>query len=327
MTDPISQDGNHSSTDDSPIGGQSKLNDIMIAMDVVDTLRHDRKLVDRELNDDVRRDDLIKRLREIYHGQGIEVPDHILEEGVKALEEDRFVYTPPPEGRVSTRLAKLYVTRWSWGRYAIGIAAGLIAFFLANYFFYERPRALEAEAVQRELTVTLPKELRSLASAVASEGADQAVGAKAQQVTKAGLNAAKSGELATARASRDELKTTLDQLRASYSIRIVNREGEVSGLWRIPQANPDAYNFYLVVEAIGSDGKVMPRSVLNEETGKRETVTTWAQRVDRQVLVDVKADKDDDGIIQNATVGQKARGQLEPTWTIPVAGGAITRWK
>ena len=62
----------------------------MIAMDVVDTLRHDRLIVDRELNDAGRHDDLIKRLREIYKGQGIEVPDHILEEGVKALKEDRF---------------------------------------------------------------------------------------------------------------------------------------------------------------------------------------------------------------------------------------------
>ncbi|MEO1206154.1 MAG: DUF6384 family protein [Pseudomonadota bacterium] len=318
---------NATPSDETSSGGRSKLNDIMIAMDVVDTLRHDRQLVNRELNEDVRREDLIDRLRDIYHGQGIEVPDHILEEGVKALEEDRFTYSPPPAENLSTRLAKLYVTRWSWGRYVIGIAAGLMAFLLANYVFYERPRALQEAAQQTELTVTLPQDLTSLASAVASESTDASLAEQAQQAAKTGLNAAKTGDLQTARTSRDELKTMLDQLRAAYDIRIVNREGEVSGLWRIPKTNPDAYNFYLVVEAIGPDGKPLPRSILNEETGKRETVSTWGQRVERQLLVDVKADKEDDGIIQNAIVGKKVRGQLEPTWSIPVAGGAITRWK
>ena len=68
------------------------LDDVMIAMDVVDTLRHDRRILERELNDERRRAELIERLRNLYKGQGIEVPDSILEEGVRALEERRFVY-------------------------------------------------------------------------------------------------------------------------------------------------------------------------------------------------------------------------------------------
>ncbi|MEL7049985.1 MAG: DUF6384 family protein, partial [Pseudomonadota bacterium] len=197
MTDVTAQDPAPEQTPADQARGTSTLNDIMIAMDVVDTLRHDRKLVDRELNDDVRREDLIDRLREIYSGQGIEVPDHILEEGVTALEEDRFTYVPPPEHDVSTRLAKLYVTRWSWGRYVIGIAGGLLAFYLANYVLYERPRALEAQAVQRELTVVLPDELTTLASAVSSESTADALKTRAQQIAKTGLNAASSGDIQT----------------------------------------------------------------------------------------------------------------------------------
>jgi hypothetical protein len=59
-------------------------------MDVVDTLRHDQRLVERELSADASDEALIKRLREVYKGQGIEVPDRVLEEGVKALKEKRF---------------------------------------------------------------------------------------------------------------------------------------------------------------------------------------------------------------------------------------------
>jgi hypothetical protein len=52
-----------------------KLDELMLAMDVVDTLRHDQRLVERELLADASDEALIKRLRELYKGQGIEVPD------------------------------------------------------------------------------------------------------------------------------------------------------------------------------------------------------------------------------------------------------------
>lgn len=297
----------------------------MIAMDVVDTLRHDESLVERELDDSARRRNLIDRLREIYRGQGIEVPDRILEEGVRALEEDRFTYKPPDPDALSTRLAKLYVTRCSWGRWAAGLVIGVIAVVAVNYIAFERPRDLRIAAEQHELT-GLPATIERLVADIRTESADPLVAARAEGIGKSAVNAARAGNLTEARSAREELRETLESLRSVYDIRIVNRPGEVSGLWRIPDANPDALNFYVVVEAVAADGGVIRRTVTNEETGKRETVTSWAQRVDRQVLVDVKADKEDDGIIQNNVVGRKMRGQLEPEWTIPVRGGAITRW-
>lgn len=306
--------------------GKSPLNEIMIAMDVVDTLRHDRNLVERELNDDVRRKDLIDRLRKIYQGQGIEVSDRMLEEGVRALEEGRFTYTPPDPDKISTRLARLYVTRWSWGRYVIGAALAIAALFIFNYAVYERPKLLKAEAEQQDLR-ELPQRIKALAASVGSEANDPLIGAKAEAVAQSGANAVAAGDLAAARKAETELIATLERLRSSYEIRIVNRPGEVSGLWRIPDANPDTYNFYLVVEAIGADGKPIALSIKNEETGKTDRVETWAVRVDRSVLTTVKADKDDDGIIQNNIVGRKERGRLEPDWTIATQGGAITRWK
>src|SRR4029453_14516698 len=42
---------------------------LVLAMDVVDTLRHRERLVERELNEE----QLIERLRSLYKGQGIEV--------------------------------------------------------------------------------------------------------------------------------------------------------------------------------------------------------------------------------------------------------------
>src|SRR3954462_3581516 len=91
------------------------LDETMLAMDVVDTLRHADRLVERELEGDARRAALKQRLREVYAGQGIAGPDAILDQGVAALEQHRFTYTPtaPSLGR---SLATLWATRARWGR-------------------------------------------------------------------------------------------------------------------------------------------------------------------------------------------------------------------
>ena len=86
------------------------LDDVMLAMDVVDTLRHQQVLIDRELNAEDRDRKLVARLREIYASQGIDVPDHVLEEGVEALKQDRFTYTAGPDN-FQSRLARLYIRR------------------------------------------------------------------------------------------------------------------------------------------------------------------------------------------------------------------------
>jgi len=91
----------------------ARLDELMLAMDVVDTLRHERDLVERELGGEARANALVARLAEIYAGQGIAVPERILREGVAALEQDRFAYVPPPR-TFEVRLAHLYVTRTRW---------------------------------------------------------------------------------------------------------------------------------------------------------------------------------------------------------------------
>jgi hypothetical protein len=90
-----------------------ELSEVMLAMDVVDTLRHERSLVDRELQSEDREAELIAKLRKIYADQGLAVSDEVIAEGVKAMREDRFTYQPPPAG-LQTMLARLYVDRGRW---------------------------------------------------------------------------------------------------------------------------------------------------------------------------------------------------------------------
>src|SRR5262249_48557508 len=93
-----------------PAPAPQKLDELMLAMDVGDTIRHGELLVERELEQGTRDDELRNRLREIYKGQGIEVPDSVIDEGIKALKDSRFVYVPPRPG-LGVTIATMWVNR------------------------------------------------------------------------------------------------------------------------------------------------------------------------------------------------------------------------
>ena len=301
------------------------LDDVMIAMDVVDTLRHDKRIVERELDVEARRRDLIEQLREIYKGQGIDVPDQILADGVKALEEKRFVYTPPADS-LQLRLARLYVSREQWGKTAGAAVLGATLVGGGWYVAYERPRQVEATQQREEAEIGLPRRVALLEEQIKTEAKNPTVVADAVRIAESARVAAKAGQLTAARDAEGQLKGLVEELRRDYDIRIINRQGEVTGLWRVPKVNPLSRNYYLVVEAIDRSGKPVPRDILNEETGQRETVTKWAVRVAKELFDQVQADKLDDGIIQKSVLAAKARGEAEPTWRIAVPSGALTRW-
>ena len=301
------------------------LDEVMLAMDVVDTLRHRQDLAVRELDAEARERQLIEKLREIYRQQGIDVPDHILKEGVAALAESRFVYEPPKPG-LRTTLARLYVTRGQWGRWAAAILLALVV-FLGGYFgVYQPYRAGLAEQARIELTETLPAQMAGLRQTIFEETKVQAAVTEADQIVADGTRAAAEGNRAGALDAITELTTLRDTLRQRFTLRVVNRENEESGFWRIPQVNTAATNYYLVVEALDPDGNTLQLPVLNEETGETQTVSKWGLRVTEDVYRAVAADKRDDGIIQGNTVGVKQEGFLEPSYGVPVLGGTVTDW-
>ena len=106
-----------------------ELDQVMLAMDVVDTLRHQQSLVDRELASDERDEALVAKVKRMYASQGLEVTDEIIAEGVAALREDRFAYRPPPP-KGSMWLARLYVNRGRWAKMA---AIGAVWYMLRLY--------------------------------------------------------------------------------------------------------------------------------------------------------------------------------------------------
>ena len=308
-----------------PKAASAPLNEVMLAMDVVDTLRHRQDLVTRELAGTNRKERLVERLRTIYKEQGIDVPDHILLEGVAALEEDRFVYTQSASG-FKRKLAELYVSRSSWGKWVVGTAL-ILTLALGTYFFAYLPyQANQREQARIELSEEMPAQMQALYQSIFNETKVQAPVAEARELLSRGQSAAREGDREQAVSVIQELTRIRDTLRQVYAIKVVNREGVRSGFWTFPEINRTATNYYIVVEALTKDGEVLNLDIENEETGIVENVKMWGLRVPQSVYNSISADKRDDGIIQRNLVAQKEFGYPEPKYLIPVSGGAVTRW-
>ena len=301
------------------------LDEVMLAMDVVDTLRHRQDLATRELAGVSREQQLIDKLRDIYHQQGIEVPDHILKEGVAALQESRFVYDPPKPG-FGTSMARLYVGRKRWGK-PVGAALVAVLVLSVGYFGLWQPyQRGQAENARIELSEGVPARLDALYQTVFDETKVQKAVLQAEALRTRGKTFAAEGNSVAAERAMDDLTALRDQLRQEYTLRVVNRADVQSGFWTIPEVNTAATNYYIVVEALDVDGNGLELPILNEENGQTEVVSTWGVRVPESVYDSVAADKRDDGIIQNNDIGRKSNGFLDVEYSVPVLGGAVTQW-
>ncbi|HJZ32034.1 MAG TPA: DUF6384 family protein [Hyphomicrobiaceae bacterium] len=302
-----------------------KLDDVMIAMDVVDTLRHREHLVERELNEDGRESELIARLRQIYREQGIEVPDQVLAEGVKALKDSRFVYTPPPASWKRTLLT-LWVKRQLYGTRTGLVAAVLLLLAGSYYAFVSRPARLAKEQARIEITQTLPKQLRQTHADIMAIATDEAAKAKATALETDAERAIRAGDRAAMVKVNGELAQLQQDLLREYTLTIVSRAGESTGIWRRPPQGGLARNYYLIVEAIAPDGRKLSLPIRNEETGMVETVSKFGVRVPEETFQAVARDKRDDGIVQKNRFGVKRRGTLTVDYEMPFEGGFITKW-
>lgn len=302
-----------------------KLDDVMLAMDIVDTLRHRERLVEMELGGEAREQALIRRLKEIYAAQGIDVPDDILKDGVKALEDKRFQYEAPKPG-IAVSLAKIYIARDRWLK-PLALVFGLAAFATATYEFgYAAPREARIAAEQVDLKETLPAGLASARDAGLALAADDGARARIETAYQDGIAAARKGEAGPARAALEVLARLKGDLEMDLTVRIVQRDDENSGVFRIRDDAPNVRNYYLIVEAVDAGGRVHALEIESEEDRSVERVAKWGVRVPEGVFNTVAADKQDDRIIENAVIGRKPRGALQPAYSTDGAGGAILKW-
>jgi hypothetical protein len=301
------------------------LDELMMAMDVVDTLRHREDLVRRELDEEGREAQLIERLRDIYREQGIEVPDRVLQEGVKALREQRFVYKPPPSSWKRTVLG-IWVKRSALGRRFLKWGLIILAVVGLTYFALIRPAQEARRQALIEATETLPNSIRLAHSDAMALATEDAAKRRADALLADGERAIRDRDLSAMRRINSELVNLREALSTEYTLRIVSEPGEVTGFWRRPPGLWTQRSYYLIVEPITPDGRKISLPIRDEVTGETKSVSRFGVRVPQETYEAVAQDKRADGIIQQNVFGVKARGKLEVDYRMPFEGGTITNW-
>lgn len=132
-----------------------------------------------------------------------------------------------------------------------------------------------------------------------------------------------------------DLNSKYSLLQQEYQVRIVNKPGVKSGIDRYftDSEGTRVSGYYLIVEAVDSNGNILPRDVFNSENGEKEKVYMWGEEVPLEVYERVKNDKLDNGIIDNNIFANKPRGYTkEQTVFVDNQGkilselGEITKW-
>lgn len=301
---------------DAVINEKAPLEDLMAAMDVVDTLRHDQGIAERELDGEGRRERLLERLRGMYAAQGIEVPDHVLGEGIDALEQERFQYIPVKTSW-RTKLAHLWVSRGRWGK-PMGFLAVLACLFYGYYFVND-------VMPERSLRAGLPADVARNLSQITASAKNPDVVLQAQQFAANAERAIANDDFVEAKVIVDNMQSVQEQLNQEYDIRVISRPNQNSGVFRNPPGNT-ARNYYLIVEAVDKRNRVLELNIVNQENNKAARKKAWGLRVNEETFYKIASDKRDDGIIQNNKVGRKLAGYLKPEFSIPTTGATITEW-
>ena len=154
------------------------LNDVMLTMDVADTLRYQEQLIERELSVVDADRAMIDKVRRMYESQGIKVSDRIIAEAVAALREERFTYKPPDKN-AKTGLARLYVNRGFWSKAVLITLALFFCAVMAYQWFVAGPaKRSQAQATQSLETTWESFQKSRPVAAIAAEGQKRYTAAK-----------------------------------------------------------------------------------------------------------------------------------------------------
>ncbi|MFK7739063.1 MAG: DUF6384 family protein [Planctomycetota bacterium] len=345
----------------------ASMHDMLRMMDVASALRRERETAEAQLDIERHKDKLRERLLATAAAAGESVSEAEVDTAIREYLRRQHTYADPPRSWRRLR-AHAWVLRW---RIFLAVAlVGLFvagAIWAGSMFAGDaRDRANEPARRSRPRRqvpppVSMPTRastkpaptnpaptnpassapvgdpknpardrlLRTAAAAAAIASNDDArrrvAGLRA--LGEAAHAAGNAGELATVQGKLERLSARLGE---EYEVRIVARPGEKSGIDRYVNGRLSGY--YVLVEALGPDGRALQRSIKNIETGATERVRKWGELVPETVWQRLVADKRADGVMNETLFARKSLGEFDEVVVIkngsrPLKrGGSITAW-
>lgn len=292
------------------------LRDQMGAMALIDEMRHKQMIVREHLDMPKRREEVARRIREYYQSQNIEVNDELVEQGVRAYFEKRLMYEAPPAGALSGLLARIYITRSSWKKPVVGGVTALALLAGGSYFAQQARENAAMQAAARDAAVidNIAAQIRETDARFKSMGLAPAEQEQVAALVAAANTAVQERDIARAKESLAALQATLAYAETPLTFNVVDRAGVKSGVERNYGAS-GGKSWYLITEAMDPSGKAVPVTVTSVESGEKKQAAMFGVRVGKDVYESVRADKMEDGHVDNRTLGKKPANSLTPQFT------------
>jgi len=309
-------------------GEDLSLNEMLRVMDVAREMRRNRGVAEEMF----RRDEVRAQLRTKLLRSAQIAGDQVTEAEIDAAIDQYFTSLHTyrdPEPSFTRTLAHAWVWR---RRITTGAAALTIALGGFWYLFWSSAAPLSSSAQATRAVAAEQATAQRLLERIRSLTDDPAVVTQAASLERLiNTSGTTATEITAAIAARNELASMADVLASSFEIHVVSDAGRQSAIERGIDDKDSI--FYVIVEARDASGNIVPRAIRNAETGRVETVRTWAEEVPEPVYRRLQVDKQSDGLLGETLFATKPRGTLEPIIQLtgpagaPIAPGSrLTSW-
>ena len=297
------------------------LQDVMRAMDTIDELRHANRLVERAMQAGDRKSQLIDRLRDIYAEQGVDVSDTVIEQGVAALDAQRFTYRRSG-GSWQRLIARIYIQRSRWWKpLTLAMLAAVALWWTAGL-----QRQLPMRTAPSMLGVELRKQYVQAVSAADWAADGMQYMNRIDALNHEGKTALDRGDHQGASQALQKLERLNDHVNATYRLQIVLEPDQPFVVTRPGPALGVPPAYYLLVEPVNNLGWPVEVDVFSQDTGQRERVMRYGQQISAELAQRLEAEFAANGRPASRTVGHKQSGAFAPRFDIDVQRRVITQW-
>lgn len=276
----------------------------LLTIDLVDGLRREQERLDLALDDRERMQELRTEIRAYYEQAGIVVSDALIDRAIAERQQQRFAFRPPKLGPAGHIAARAWIYR---GR--VTAIAGTIAVVASGGWLIEQQLDKRAQQQLAEAERAHANALACLAESAAGAAPEDVAILEALQREGAALSPAGAEDW------NREANATCAFFATPVRLRVVSESGEQSGVWRYFDGNRGARAYYLVVDALSASGAPVAVPFESAEDGREYRQARFAVRVDEALYERVRADKQDDGVLQDRDAGAKPANSLQ--WDLP----------
>ncbi len=307
------------------------LNEMLQIMDVARAIREEQLTVDQQFQVEETRSKIRERLIASAKIAGDNVTDAEVDTAIQLYFDNLHVYRDPPWG-FRRLVAQLYVWRL---RVVAGLVlagalgmGGWLAFFNAAMPWSTASRATQVIRQAEYQARTVLDRLNIIAK-------DDAAVRAIDELAKEFHASEASRDVTAMHQSQLRMTELLTTLESRYELQIVTgagRDSAVTRKWN--KGGVDALAYYVIVEARASDGRILPQSIRDAESGELQSVAQWGEQIPQAVYDRLKADKLADGVLNETHFAEKGRGMLGVRVLLPGVDGQpiprgkqITQWK